>query len=82
MARVTPPPETSTVWKHDGETMAVWPGRNYPLGATWSSESTNFAVYAPEARALWVCLFDEAGVETRHRLTEQAVGVWHGAIPG
>ena len=82
MARVTPPPETSTVWNHDGETMAVWPGRNYPLGATWSRESTNFAVYAPEARAMWVCLFDEDGVETRHRLTELSLGVWHGALPG
>ena len=47
MARVTPPPETSAVWNHDGETMPVWPGRNHPLGATWSRESTNFAVYAP-----------------------------------
>jgi glycogen debranching enzyme GlgX len=82
MARVTPPPETSTVWHHDGETMAVWPGRNHPLGATWSRESTNFAVYAPEARAMWVCLFDEDGVETRHRLTELSLGVWHGALPG
>ena len=82
MARVTPPPETSTVWNHDGETMAVWPGRNHPLGATWSRESTNFAVYAPEARAMWVCLFDEDGVETRHRLTELSLGVWHGALPG
>ena len=35
------------MWNHDGETMTVWPGRNYPLGATWSHEATNFAVYAP-----------------------------------
>nr|WP_299928070.1 glycogen debranching protein GlgX [uncultured Nocardioides sp.] len=62
--------------------MSVWPGRNHPLGATWSWESTNFAVYAPEARAMWVCLFDDAGVETRHRLTELSLGVWHGAVPG
>ncbi|GAA5117970.1 glycogen debranching protein GlgX [Alloalcanivorax gelatiniphagus] len=82
MTRVTAPPETTTVWNHDGETMLVWPGRNYPLGATWSSESTNFAVYAPAADALWVCVFDEDGTETRHLLTEQTLGVWHGAIPG
>ena len=82
MTRMTAPPETSTVWNHDGETMSVWPGRNYPLGATWSSESTNFAVYAPAATAVWVCLFDDDGVEERHRLTEHSLGVWHGAIPG
>ncbi len=40
MARVRPPLETS-VWNHDGETRTVWPGRNYPLGATWSHEATN-----------------------------------------
>ncbi|WP_416957128.1 glycogen debranching protein GlgX [Nocardioides sp. T5] len=76
------PPWRTTAWQHDGETMSVWPGRNHPLGATWSWEATNFAVYAPEARAMWVCLFDDAGVETRHRLTELSLGVWHGAVPG
>ncbi len=81
MTRVTPPPETTTAWKHDGETMQVWPGSHYPLGATWSMESTNFAVYAPAADAVWVCLFDEDGIEVRHRLTEHSLGVWHGAIP-
>jgi glycogen operon protein len=77
MGRVTP-----GIWSHEGETMTVWPGRNYPLGATWSHEATNFAVYAPRATGLWVCLFDDEGVETRHALTEQTLGVWHGAVPG
>jgi glycogen operon protein len=31
---------------------------------------------------MWVCLFDDAGQETRHELTELSLGVWHGAIPG
>ncbi|MCW2846696.1 MAG: glgX [Marmoricola sp.] len=65
----------------------MWPGRAWPLGATWGEESTNFAVYAPEATALWVCLFEdspssEEPVETRHELTEQTLGIWHGALPG
>ncbi len=62
--------------------MSVWPGHNYPLGATWSPESTNFAVYAPAATSLWVCLFDEDGLEERHLLTEHSLGIWHGALPG
>ncbi|MCK9824193.1 glycogen debranching protein GlgX [Nocardioides cavernae] len=78
---MTPPPDT-IVWNHDGETMTVWPGRHYPLGATWSHEATNFAVYAPAAQRVWVCLFDDDGTETRHLLTEHSLGVWHGAIPG
>ncbi len=60
----------------------MWPGRQDPLGATWSPEATNFALHAPRGTAAWVCLFDEDGVETRHRLTEQTLSVWHGAIPG
>ena len=62
----------------------MWPGRNWPLGATWGEESTNFAVYAPDATAMFVCLFDEtgaAGSETRHPLTERSLGIWHGALP-
>ncbi len=61
--------------------MPVWPGQNWPLGATWSPEATNFAVWAPEATSLAVCLFDDDGVETRHQLTEHSLGIWHGAIP-
>ena len=65
-----------------GETAPIWPGRNFPLGSTWSAEATNFAVWAPEGNAAWVCLFDDEGTETRHRLTERSLGIWHGAIPG
>ncbi len=75
--RVTP-----GTWSATDESVAVWPGRAWPLGATWSAESTNFAVYAPDATALWVCLFDDADVETRFELTEKTLGIWHGALPG
>ena len=60
----------------------IWPGTNHHLGATWSEESTNFAVWAPEATAAYLCLVDEDGTETRHRLTERSLGIWHGAVPG
>ena len=60
----------------------MWPGRGWPLGAAWTPESTNFAVHAPMADRLWVCLFDEDGRETRHELTERTLGIWHGALPG
>jgi glycogen debranching enzyme GlgX len=63
----------------------VWPGQHQPLGATWSEEATNFAVYAPEATRLEVCLFDDAEgaeVERRFELKEYTLGIWHGAIPG
>ena len=75
-------PET---WTHLGQTAKVWPGRNWPLGATWTPESTNFAVYAPAATSVTLCLFADApdGGEEEHRvvLTEQSLGIWHGALP-
>lgn len=68
-------------WTTTDERAPIWPGRSWPLGATWSDEATNFAVYAPEADGVEVCLFDAAGVETRHELTEHTLGIWHGAVP-
>ncbi len=76
MPRVTP-----GQWRERGERAAVWPGRNYPLGSSWSAEATNFAVHAPQATGVCVCLFDDAGTETQHRLTERSLGIWHGAVP-
>ncbi len=80
MMRVTP-----GEWTADGEQVPVWPGQSWPLGATWSEESTNFAVFSPEASAVWVCLFDDSSgteVEERFQLTEHTLGIWHGALPG
>ncbi|MGN6252143.1 MAG: glycogen debranching protein GlgX [Marmoricola sp.] len=60
----------------------VWPGRNWPLGATWRPEATNIAVHAPQADAVWVCFFDQEDREVRYALTEQSLGIWHAEIPG
>ena len=72
-------------WTHLGQTARVWPGRNWPLGATWTPEATNFAVYAPAATQVTLCVFGDApdGGEEEHRfvLTEQSLGIWHGALP-
>ncbi len=68
-------------WRHRDETASVWPGSHRRLGATWDVAATNFAVWSPEATAMWVCLFDEDGTETRHQLTEHTLGVWHGQVP-
>ena len=70
------------LWRTRDEVAPIWPGSNHHLGSTWSAESTNFAVWAPEASAAYVCLVDDDGTEVRHRLTEASLGIWHGAIPG
>jgi glycogen debranching enzyme GlgX len=74
-------PVTPGQWTAKGERAPVWPGSSWPLGATWSPESTNFAVHAPEATAMWVCIFDDDDSETSYQLTEHSLGIWHGAVP-
>ncbi len=62
-----------------------WPGTPFPLGATADADGTNFALWAESADgvdAVQVCLFDDAGNETRHALTERTFHVWHGYLPG
>src|SRR3954451_3677175 len=69
----------------DAAATPLWPGSPQPLGSTWSEESTNFAVFAPEATSVELCLFDEidgVDVERPLRFTEQTRGIWHGAVPG
>jgi glycogen operon protein len=70
------------LWRTRDEVAPIWPGTNHDLGSTWSEESTNFAVWAPEASAAYLCLVGDDGTETRHRLTERSLGIWHGAVPG
>ncbi len=74
---------TPGLWRSLGDRAPVWPGRNWPLGATWSPESTNFAVHAPHASGVWLCLLDDqpGDGERRLPLTEQSLGIWHGALP-
>jgi glycogen operon protein len=59
----------------------VWPGSAYPLGATYDGSGTNFALFSEVAERVELCLFDEAGVETRYNLPEVDAFVWHGYLP-
>ncbi len=61
--------------------MQVWPGTAYPLGATWDGSGTNFALFSEAAERVELCLFDEAGSESRIALTEVDGFVWHCYLP-
>ncbi|WP_138761100.1 glycogen debranching protein GlgX [Modestobacter altitudinis] len=63
-------------------TTQVWPGSAYPLGATYDGTGTNFAIFSEVAEKVELCLFDEAGNETRIRLPEMDAYVWHAFLPG
>ncbi|KHD77283.1 glycogen debranching protein [Actinoplanes utahensis] len=60
----------------------IWPGSSYPLGASYDGTGTNFAVFSEVADRVELCLFDDAGMETRHRLCSVDGFVWHGYLPG
>jgi isoamylase len=61
----------------------VWKGTFYPLGATWTGEGVNFALFSENATGVELCLFDRLGEPetTRIRFTEQANRVWHAFLP-
>ncbi|NJC71713.1 glycogen debranching protein GlgX [Planosporangium thailandense] len=61
--------------------MQVWPGRQYPLGASYDGTGTNFALFSQAAERVELCLFDDDN-ETRVDLTEVDGFVWHGYLPG
>ena len=42
-------------------TLRVWPGRPYPLGATWDGTGVNFALFSENATGVELCLFREDG---------------------
>ncbi|BBZ01426.1 glycogen operon protein GlgX homolog [Mycolicibacterium chitae] len=60
----------------------VWPGKAYPLGATYDGSGTNFALFSEVAERVELCLFDADGTETRIKLPEVDGFVWHGFLPG
>jgi glycogen operon protein len=64
------------------EPIETWPGRAFPLGATFDGEGTNFALFSEVAEKVQLCLFDDAGHERRVRLEEVDAFVWHAYLPG
>jgi glycogen operon protein len=59
----------------------VWPGRPFPLGASWDGHGTNFAVWSASATGVEVCLFDVDGTERRVPLTDRTFQIWNGYVP-
>ncbi|MFD1507748.1 glycogen debranching protein GlgX [Georgenia yuyongxinii] len=62
--------------------MQIWPGRPYPLGATFDGSGTNFALFSQVADKVELCLLDDDGTENRIQLTEVDAHVWHAYLPG
>ena len=61
--------------------IAVWPGRPFPLGATWDGGGTNFALFSEGATGVELCLFDDEDNETCIRITQRTALNWHCYLP-
>ncbi len=61
--------------------MNIWPGKPYPLGATYDGMGTNFSIFTEMAESVELCLFDENGSEARVTLPEVTGFCWHGYLP-
>jgi glycogen operon protein len=64
--------------------MRVWPGRPYPLGATWDGAGVNFALFSEHATKVELCLFDAVDAPKEAQrivLPEHTDQVWHAYLP-
>jgi glycogen operon protein len=69
----------------------TWPGKPYPLGATWDGQGVNFALFSQHATGVELCLFDPPSPSSRSRgapvererivMAEQTDNVWHVYLP-
>jgi isoamylase len=59
---------------------AKWPGKPYPLGATFDGSGTNFALFSSVAERVELCIFDEGG-EQRIEMDPGVGQIWHCYLP-
>ena len=65
--------------------MKVFPGKAFPLGATWDRKGVNFSLFSENATGVELCLFDSPQSESESekiRIREVSHHVWHVYVPG
>jgi len=63
----------------------IFPGKPFPLGATWDGSGVNFTLYSENATAVELCLFDPENDEkefVKFNITEQTDLTWHIYVQG
>ncbi len=62
----------------------MWPGKSLPLGATWTGQGVNFALFSEHAERVELCLFAgplDARPARTFLLGQKTRHVWHGFLP-
>jgi len=62
--------------------LSVLAGRPFPQGATADPGGTNFSLRSAGAERVQLCLFDDAGGETRVDVVERTALQWHCYVEG
>jgi glycogen operon protein len=63
----------------------IWPGKPYPLGASYNGMGVNFALFSEGASKVELCLFDtptDSAPRETIELLEKRVHVFHSFVPG
>jgi glycogen operon protein len=60
----------------------VWPGKPFPLGATYDGGGTNFSLFSEHAERVELCLYDEDDNEERIAVADRTAWNWHCYLPG
>lgn len=63
----------------------LFPGKPFPLGATWDGKGVNFAIFSENATAIDLCLFNGRTDKKESeviRIAEHSEGIWHCYVPG
>lgn len=64
--------------------MRIWPGKSYPLGATWDGKGVNFALFSEHATRVELCFFDSVDAQAPAQtivMPEWSDKVWHAYLP-
>ncbi len=77
---------TSIVLRRRGMSdLKIWPGKPFPLGATWDGHGTNFSLFSEHATGVQLLLFESPEnpvPEHEIWLKERTARVWHCYLPG
>lgn len=62
----------------------IWPGKPYPLGATYDGRGVNFSIYSENAEQVTLCLFQHSNDQEEYAkipIQEVTDHIWHVYLP-
>jgi isoamylase len=72
--------KTTTKAPFGGLISGIYPGKAFPLGATYDGNGVNFSIYSEHADSVELCLFENLDSETEYlkiKLKERDHHIWH-----